>query len=94
MEWIPGCRLYAASETAKIELLTGDARWFVGPRHVLTRAKLPPKARRKHGEEIAWRRWRQAVAAQGELNLTGSVWVPQGKPYASAVPHERLRVAA
>jgi len=94
--WLPNCRLYAASETAPLELLTRDTRWGIGPRHILTSGKLPPKARRDRNQEIAWRRWRDtaaAVAAAG-LELQGSVRIPQGGSYADAVPHGRLRAAA
>ncbi|WP_076072944.1 hypothetical protein [Sphingomonas montana] len=94
VEWVPGVRLYAASETARIELLTGDRRYFVGPRHFLTGAKLPPNARRANGEAIAWRRWRQAVSTMAPATLKGSVWVPKGGSFADAIPHEQIKIVA
>jgi hypothetical protein len=94
VEWLSGCALYAAGETSRIEILSADRRWLVGPRHVLTAAKLPPKSRRQRGEEIAARRWRQAFEAVGPLSLTGSMFVPEGRSYADAVPRADLRTAA
>lgn len=94
IEWISNVRLYAASETAKIELLAANRRWFIGPRHVLTSAKLPPKHRRPKGEQIAMRRWRQAVATMEPFQLENSVWVRPGERFADAIPLEELRVAA
>ena len=94
IEWLPGCRLYAASETSKIELLTHEERWHIGPRLVLTSAKLPPHGRREGGEEIAWRRWRQQAAAMHGVELEGSLWVPEGGGYADAIPQEELKLAA
>lgn len=92
--WLAGARLYAAAEFATIELLAGDRRWQIGPRHVLTAAKLPPTNRRARGEEIAMRRWRKAAAAIGPVELVGSLWVPPGGSYADAIPHARLDIAA
>lgn len=94
VEWLPGCRLYAPSETAKLELLSTEGRWFVGPRNMLTSAKLPPKSGWKKGEEIALRRWREAVETMGPLQLRGSVFVRPGERYADAIPMEALKVAA
>ena len=93
VEWMPDVRLYAASESAPIDLLCADRRWFIGPRLLLTGAKLPPKARRSMGEEIAWRRWRQAVATTTVPKLTGSVWVPPGGSIVTAIPHELINAA-
>jgi hypothetical protein len=93
VEWMPDVRLYAASESAPIELLSEDRRWFIGPRLLLTGAKLPPKARRSKGEQIAWRRWRQAVATTTRPTLTGSVWVPPGGNIVTALPHELINEA-
>ena len=92
--WIPGVRLYAATETSPIELLADDDRWFIGSFFRLTASELPREARRAQGEEIAWRRWRHAVATMAPLTLSGSVWVPPGGTFADAIPHERLKVAA
>ncbi len=93
VEWMPDVRLYAVSESAPIELLSEDRRWFIGPRLLLTGAKLPPKARRSKGEQIAWRRWRQAVATTTVPTLTGSVWVPPGGSIVTAIPHELINAA-
>lgn len=94
MRWLPDARLYAASEAARIELLVGGRRWHVGPRQFLTSAKLPPRARREKGEEIAWRRWRQAAASMPTPQLNGSLFVPAGAQLADAIPREQLKVAA
>ena len=94
VEWIAKCSLYAASETAKVELLGGGRRWHIGPRLVLTSQKLPPKGRRERGEEIAMRRWRQAAATADVGHLVGSVFVEQGKAFAEAVPTAEINVAA
>ena len=91
--WIPDVRLYAADESAPIELLADDRRWMIGSRLFLTSAKLPPKHCRAQGEEIAWRRWRHAVATTAPLTLEGSVWVPPGGTFKDAIPHERLNIA-
>ena len=87
-------RLYAADEKTPIELLADDRSWLIGPRLFLTSAKLPPKHRRAHGEEIAWRRWRHAVASMAPAKLERSVWVPPGGSFEGAIPHEQLKVAA
>lgn len=94
VELMPNLRLYAASETSKIELLSDSRRWFVGSRHVLTSAKLPPKSRREQGEKIARRRWRQMYAALGDLRLEGNLSVPVGGRYADAIRHEDIKIAA
>lgn len=93
VEWQPNCALYAASETARIELLAADRRWFIGPRNVLTSAKLPPTSRREKGAEIAMRRLQQAVANSGPLGQVKSVWVPSGERFDAAVPSGQLNVA-
>lgn len=93
-QWIENCQLYCASETAPIELLSGEKRWFVGRRQVLTCAKLPPKSRRARGEAIAWRRWKALAPQMVDIELSGSVWVPAGAPLAAAIPHDRIKVAA
>lgn len=92
--WIPRLRLYAADEKAPLELLADDRRWAIGPRLFLTDAKLPPKHRRVQGEEIAWRRWRRAVATTASLKLDGSVSVPPGGSFKDAIPLEQLKIAA
>lgn len=92
--WIPDVRLYAADEKAPVELLADDRRWSIGPRLFLTNAKLPPKHRRAQGEEIAWRRWRNAAATMASLKMDGSVWVPPGGSLKDAIPHEQLKIAA
>ncbi|HEX8412507.1 MAG TPA: hypothetical protein VF637_01285 [Sphingomicrobium sp.] len=94
VEWIATCSLYAASETAKIELLGGGRRWHIGPRLVLISQKLPPKGRRAQGEEIALRRWRQMAATMKPLDLVGSVFVGPGKTFADAVPTADIKLAA
>jgi hypothetical protein len=92
--WMPGLRLYAADERAPIELLADDCCWSIGPRLFLTSAKLPPKCRLAQGEEIAWRRWQEAVATMAPLKLNGSVWVPPGGTFEDAIPQEQLKSAA
>lgn len=94
VEWIPNVRLYAADEKAPIALLADDRRWLIGSRLFLTSAKLPPKARRAQGEEIAWRRWRHAAATMAPVKMVGSVWVPPGGCLGNAIPHENLKIAA
>lgn len=94
VEWVANCTLFAASETAKVELLGGGRRWHIGPRFVLTSQKLPPKGRRARGEEIAMRRWRQMAATMEPLNLVGSVFVGPGKTFANAVPLDDFDLAA
>ena len=94
VEWIPDCKLYAASETAPIELVGGGRRWQIGPRLFLTSQKLPPKRRRAKGEEIAMRRWREMTATMKPLNLVGSVFVGPGKTFADAVPTANIKLAA
>lgn len=94
VQWLPACRLYAASETARIELLAADRRWLIGARNVLTSVELPPRSRRAQGEEIAMRRWQQAATSMKPLTLEGSAWVPVGKRYADAIPQDKLQVAA
>ncbi len=94
MECLPQVRLYAASDTAPIELLGARKLWRIGPRQVFTSAKLPPAALRSTGEEIAWRRWREAFRTMSSPQLRGSLWVPPGGGYADAIPFERLRAAA
>ena len=85
VDWHPGVRLYAASPSAPIELLTEHNRWFIGPRHVLTAAPLPPRSKIEAGVKRAMRRWCDAVESIGKLNLTGSILVPQGATYAMRV---------
>ena len=94
VEWIANCTLYAATETAKIELLGGGRRWHIGPRFVLTSRKLPPNLRRAKGEEIAMRRWRQMAATMKPLGLVRSVLVGPGKTLADAVPINDVKLAA
>lgn len=94
IEWIPNVLPYAANETAKIELLADRRRWHIGPRHILTSAKLPPTDICDSGIAIARRRWRQVAATMNLVSVEGSMWVPAGGRYADAVPLETLRVAA
>jgi hypothetical protein len=94
VEWIADCTPYAATETAKIELLGGGRRWHIGARLILTSLKLPPKDRCSNGEAIAMRRWRQTAATMEPLNMVGSLFVASGKTFAEAVPTAALRIAA
>lgn len=93
VEWMPNVLPYAAAERAKIELLAED-RWHIGPRRMLTAAKLPPKRRWESGIAIARRRWRHLAETTPLLPREGSLWVPPGGSYADAIPHEALKVAA
>lgn len=94
VEWIANCTLYAASETAKIELLGGGRRWHIGPRFVLTSQKLPQKDRHAKGEAVAMRRWRQMAASMEPLDLVGSVFVGPGKAFSDAVPIYDIELGA
>lgn len=94
VKWMPGVRLYAAREDSPIELLSGDERWFIGSLLRLTASELPPGSRRAQGEQIAWRRWRQAVATMTPVKLGSSVWVPPGAGFGDAFPHDQLIIAA
>jgi hypothetical protein len=94
VDWHPEVRLYAASDDAPVELLTDRHRWFVGPRAVLTAAPLPPRGKIRRGVERAMRRWREQTLRSHNLDLTGSVFVPQGASFAQAVPLEALKRAA
>lgn len=93
IEWMPNVVPYAAAATSKLELLADERRWRIGPRQVLTSAKLPPKGRWDKGSAIARRRWRQAAEVMKVVAVDGSVWVPAGGRYADAIPHEALRAA-
>ena len=93
VEWMPNVLPYAASEAAKIELLA-EERWYIGPRRMLTSAKLPPKRRWENGIAIARRRWRQQVETIQPPQVAGSVWVPPGGSYVDAIPHAALKIAA
>lgn len=86
IELMPNVQPYAASETGKLELIADDQRWHVGPRQILTSAKLPPKYRWDEGIAIAWRRWRQAAETMKSVALEGAMWVPDGATYADAIP--------
>ncbi|UYY77357.1 hypothetical protein [Sphingomonas sp. R1] len=88
-----GLRLYAASDNARLELLAGDRRWFIGPRHVLTSAKLPPNHRRDAGERIALRRWRQVFEQEQSLRLEGNLLVPAGSGIAESQRLDDLKIA-
>lgn len=92
--WVPGCILYAASETAKVELLGGFRRWCVGQRNMLTSNKIPPRDRWRKGNEIALRRWRHAVATSAPVQLVGSRFTLANGRYADAVPSELITTAA
>lgn len=92
VEWLPGCRLYAASDRAPVELLQGDRRWRIDERNQLVSGKLPSRHLLARGEQIAWGRWRKAAAAMDGLPLTGNRFVPQRKPLAEALPTDRLKV--
>ncbi|CAM3231554.1 hypothetical protein SPAN111604_11945 [Sphingomonas antarctica] len=94
IEWMPNVLPFAASETAKIELLADKQRWFVGQRQALTAGKLPPTGKWERGVAIARRRWRKAAANTGSLELAGSLWVPPGGGYADAIPQDELNIAA
>lgn len=93
IEWMPNVLPYAASETAKIELLAQD-RWHIGPRQLLTGAKLPPKRRWESGIALARHRWRQLAETIQPPQVAGSVWVPPGGSYGDAIPHAALKIAA
>ena len=81
-------------DRAQRESSTDRHRWFVGPRAVLTAAPLPPRGRIKRGVERAMRRWCEQALRSHNLDLTGSVFVPQGANFARAVPLETLAQAA
>lgn len=93
IQWLPDCTLYAASETATVEILAGGRRWRVGPRNMLTAAKLPPRDRRAAGEAIALRRWHQAVAA-GPIGFPGVITMHPGERIADAIARDDLLAAA
>lgn len=90
VEWLSNCRLYAATEFERIELLGGGRRWHIGPRFVLTSHKMPPQNRRARGEQIAMRRWRK-MAATINVNASGSKFVGPGQTFADAVPTADLQ---
>lgn len=94
VDWHSEARLYAASDEAPIALLTDRHRWFVGPRAILTAAPLPPRGKIRRGVERAMRRWGEQALRSHNLDLTGSIFVPQGANFAQAVPLETLAQAA
>ncbi|KQM96349.1 hypothetical protein [Sphingomonas sp. Leaf226] len=94
VDWHSEVSIYADSDEALVELLTDRHRWFVGPRAVLTAAPLPPRGKIRRGVERATRRWREQALRSHNLDLTGSVFVPQGANFAQAIPMESLARAA
>ncbi|WP_030538540.1 hypothetical protein [Sphingobium sp. DC-2] len=93
VEWMPGCRLYAASKQAPVELLQGGRRWRIDERNQLVSGKLPPRHLLAHGEQIAWERWRKMAEEMDGLKLAGNSFVPQRKPLADAIPVAAIRIA-
>lgn len=91
--WMAGCRLYTASETARVEIIAGDQRWYVGPRQVLMPTRLPARKRIARGEALAMRRWCRAAEDAHHVELVGSVCVPPGKRFADAIPQEAFALA-
>lgn len=94
VEWLSGCRLYAASETARLEILAGEERWRVGARQVLVSAKRPPRKRIAKGEALAMDRWHRAFEQAANIELVGTVCVPRGGRFADAIPQEAFGFAA
>lgn len=92
--WIGNCRLYTASETARLEIIAGDERWYVGPRQMLVATKLPPRKRIARGEAMAMARWRRAAEEAEKVELVGTVCVPRGGRFADAIPQDTLNFAA
>lgn len=90
--WMPGCQLYAASERAPVELLQGGRRWRIDERNQLVSDKLPRRHLLAQGEKIAWKRWRKMAEQMDGLDLTGNIFVPEGQPFADAIPTEAIRV--
>jgi hypothetical protein len=87
-------RLFCAGAGSPIELFTGERRWFVGERSILTSAALPMAAKRSAGEARAWRLWRNVVGRLPQPPLTGGQVIRAGERYADAIPTESLRVTA
>lgn len=92
--WIGGCRLYTASESARLEIIAGDERWYVGPRQVLVATRLPPRKRIVRGEARAMARWRRAAEEAGRAQLLGSIRAPRDGRFADAIPQDTLSFAA
>jgi hypothetical protein len=92
VEWLPGCRLYAASDRAPVELLQGDKRWRIDERNQLVSGKLPARHLWTRGEQVAWARWRKTAAEMDGLGITGNKFLPRGQPLADALPVEALKV--
>ncbi len=87
--WISGCTLYAASETAPIEILTGTARWFVNPELFLREARLPNVRERARGRKIAMRRWSAMTEAIRPRYLARSEWAPAASSNDNATDDDR-----
>lgn len=88
------CRLYAASETAPLQILTEEGAWRVGARNQLALHRLPPAKRLARGSEIAHRRWKVAVEQMGPLTLAGGRFVPKGATMATSLDMNEAILAA
>lgn len=93
VHWLTGCRLYAASEKAKVALIHDDKRWFFDDRNQLVSTSLPPRHRLTRGEQVAWWRlrlnaaWIQGVQQHDEASIASS------RDVAAILPSERLSIA-
>lgn len=84
--WHSDCVAYAASDTAPIEIMTRDALWGVGKGLALKAREVPTNADHAAGAIRAARRWGEAAATLGAVQLDGTVFVPLGMPYKDGIP--------
>lgn len=92
-QWLPGCRLFAASTTAPVLLLHGDRAWHVDERNQLVSRRLPPRHLRQRGEQIAWDRLRETAMTMGPVALEGDKWVAPGQACADGIDFSTIKVA-
>lgn len=88
------CQLYAASETAPLQILAEDQAWRVGARNQLHAHKGPASKRLARGYEIARRRWKTAAEMLGPITLAGGRFVPPGATMASTIDMDEAILAA
>lgn len=93
VQLLAGCRLYAASEKAKVALIHDDKRWFFDDRNQLVSTSLPPRHRLTRGEQVGWWRLRLTAAWIEGVQSKEAASIASSREVAAILPSERLAMA-